>query len=122
MSTIHEKYLEVLKRDLIYGNNKLRSLHYFRSTNISVIIWFIILEYTFKKKPLNLEKIIDEVRKLTRVSKPTISKILEDGIIRGLIIKYKSDTDKRLTLYSPTELTVKEFKKWSEDLFNLKNN
>ena len=117
---MHCKYINILKNDLLRGNDKKKSLNFFRYTSTSVLIWFTILEYSFHNKELNLENLVNEIRAFNKASKPTILKILDNGVSKNLIFKTKSERDKRLTLYSPTDLTIREFKEWSENLFNLK--
>lgn len=116
---MHLKYLNVLKYDLIHGNKEKKSLQFFRNSDISVIIWFTILEYFFLNKELNLEILFDEVCTLRKTSKPTISKIIDNAVSMSLVIKEKSSEDKRLSILKPTDLTINEFKEWSDDLFNL---
>lgn len=116
---MHLKYLKVLKYDLIHGNKEKKSLQFFRNSDISVIIWFTILEYSLLNKKLNLEILFDEVCTLRKTSKPTISKIIDNAVSMNLVIKEKSSEDKRLSILKPTDLTINEFKEWSDDLFNL---
>ena len=113
-------YISVLKNDLINGNLNRKSLKFFRNTNISVIVWFILIEGFYKRQDTNLESIIDEVNKLSKISRPTIVKILENAISLKLVIKEKSKFDARKMLFKPSSLTINEFEEWSDNLFNLR--
>lgn len=113
-------YVDVLKNDLVKGNGNKKSLKFFRSTNTSVLVWFTLIDYYYKNIELNLESLVDEVNKLTKVSRPTIIKIIDNAVSNKLVKKSKSIKDSRMVLFSPSTQTIEEFEEWSDNFFNLK--
>lgn len=113
-------YVDVLKNDLLKGNENKKSLKFFRNTHISVLVWFTLIDGFYKNIEVNLEFLVDEVNKLTKVSRPTIVKIIDNAISNKLVIKSKSTKDSRMVLFTPSTLTIKEFEEWSDNFFNLK--
>lgn len=108
------KSLKFLIKEFKYTSKKYKTVTYFRISMHSYLLWIHILESHYSNKNLTAEKLIESLKKYA--SRKTVLSILSDALNRGYLKKIKSNIDKRVTHYLPTELTVKEYEDWKVDL------
>ena len=105
------KLLTALNHDLNNGNTG--SIKYFRLNIYSVFIWFQVLIYYYNKENLSTELLLKESF-LTKISRPTVYKILDNAVAYGYLTKVVNNTDHRKFNIIPSKKTVNEFETWGQ--------
>ena len=90
------------------------SIKFFRSnSSYGYIIWLIVMDSYFEKKPISIEKLVTQVEKYA--SRRTILDFLNKGVESKFLNKIYSIKDKRKVFIEPAEITIQEYNQWSED-------
>ena len=90
------------------------SIKFFRSSGAyGYIIWLIIIDAYFEKRKITIETLVLEVEKYA--SRRTILDFIQKGVEAKFLSKIESNEDKRKTLLEPSEITIQEYKEWSEE-------
>ena len=90
------------------------SIKFFRSNGAyGYIMWLTIINCYFEKKSISIEKLVIDVE--TYASRRTVIDFINRGVEAKFIKKINSTEDKRKTLIEPTEITLKEYSKWSSE-------
>ena len=105
--TTKQKYLTFLEFYLNLENIELDSIKFFRKDLHRLRFWILILKAHFKNEMIIVEDII---KNKSIISKPTALKIIDEAVHRGLLLKQKSDFDKRKIQIVPSEKMINEFK------------
>lgn len=89
-----------------------KSIKFFRSHGAhGYLIWLTLISYYLNKKSLSVEKLVLISSKFA--SRRTILDFINKGNEEKYLTKLNSKKDKRKVLIVPTEITIKEFKEWS---------
>ena len=90
------------------------SIKFFRSSNAyGYIIWLTLIDAYFEKRKITIETLALEVEKYA--SRRTILDFIQKGVSAKFLSKIASNKDKRKTLLEPSEITIQEYKEWSEE-------
>ena len=100
--------------DLIEVNKGDSSLKFFRENKTNIAIWLFIIKSYSIKKSINIEDIAREIAPISKISKPSLRLILENAKKKGFIKFTHNQKDTRSWIIEPEEITINEFKKWSE--------
>ena len=103
-----------LSTDLIKKNKDDSSLNFFRENNTTMAIWLFIIKSYSIKNTINIEDIAREIAPISKISKPSLRLILENAKKKGFIKFTHNQKDTRSWIIEPEEITINEFKKWSE--------
>ena len=107
------KFINFLKNDFENSNQKYKSVKFFRSKNLLLImLWFNTLQSYYANKDYSIEDFIDDVPKHLG-SRPTIFKCVNLAVKNKFLHKIYSSKDKRKYNLKPTDLTIKEFQNWA---------
>ena len=110
-------YLNLLEA-LNYGldDENTGSVKYFRSDLFSRYVWSRVLIAYYKKENICSEDLLGSPF-LSRISRPTIFKIIDNAVVNNYFIKKIDQTDHRKGNIVPSALAIKEFEDWSK-IFN----
>ena len=103
-----------LSTDLIKRNKEDGSLNFFRENITTMAIWLFIIKSYSIKNIINIEDIAREIAPITKISKPSLRLILENAKKKGFVKFTHNQKDTRSWIIEPEEITINEFKKWSE--------
>ena len=103
-----------LSTDLIERNKEDSSLNFFRESTTTMAIWLFIIKSYSLKKLINIEDIAREIAPISKISKPSLRLILENAKKKGFIKFTHNQKDTRSWIIEPEEITINDFKKWSE--------
>ena len=103
-----------LSSDLIERNKEDGSLNFFRESTTTMAIWLFIIKSYSIRNPINIEDIAREIAPISKISKPSLRLILENAKKKGFIKFTHNQKDTRSWIIEPEEITINEFKKWSE--------
>jgi len=103
-----------LSNDLIDRNKEDGSLNFFRESTTTMAIWLFIIKAYSIKNSINIEDIAREIAPISKISKPSLRLILENAKKKGFIKFTHNQKDTRSWIIEPEEITINEFKKWSE--------
>ena len=106
--------LKFLIKDYKYTSKKFKTVTYFRQSMHSYLLWLHILETYYSKKFKTSEQLVNSLKQYA--SRKTILTILNNSLKLGYMEKRKSEKDKRISNYIPTEITVKEYEEWKRNL------
>ena len=79
-----------------------------------MIIWLFIIKSFYLNKSINIEDISREIAPASKISKPSLRLILENAREKGFIKFTHNSIDHRSWIIEPENVTINEFKKWSE--------
>ena len=100
--------------DLIEVNKGDSSLKFFRENKTKIAIWLFIIKSYSIRNSINIEDIAREIAPISKISKPSLRLILENAKKKGFIKFTHNQKDTRSWIIEPEEITINEFKKWSE--------
>ena len=106
------RFLKFLKNDFETSNKKFKSVGYFRSDLVLILIWFFVLEKFFSKKKSSVEDLMSYIPR-SIASRPTVYKFINQSCLKKHLFKIADDKDKRKFNLQPSQLTIKEFELWS---------
>ena len=109
----YKKFIMFLKNDFENSNEKYESIKFFRSNIVLIFIWFWTLEKMYKKKNLNIEKLIDDIPKGFG-SRPTIFKFINLAIKRKYLLKTSDTADKRKFILRLSNQSILDFESWAK--------
>ena len=90
------------------------SIKFFRSSGAyGYIIWLTILDVYFDKREIAIEALVSKVEKYA--SRRTILDFIQKGVEAKFLSRTESNEDKRKTFIEPSEITIQEYKEWSEE-------
>ena len=90
------------------------SIKFFRSSGAyGYIIWLTIINNYYEKRMITVEIIVLELERYA--SRRTILDFIQKGVSAKFLSKIASNKDKRKTLLEPSEITIQEYKEWSEE-------
>ena len=90
------------------------SIKFFRSSGAyGYIIWLIIIDAHFEKRKITIETLALEIEKYA--SRRTILDFIQKGVEAKFLNRIESNEDKRKTFIEPSEITIQEYKEWSEE-------
>tara|TARA_B100000927_G_scaffold54329_1_gene41316 strand:- start:774 stop:1121 length:348 start_codon:yes stop_codon:yes gene_type:complete len=89
------------------------SIKFFRSNGAyGYMIWLTLMSHYFDKKNISIEEIVATVSQYG--SRRTVINFINKGVDGNFIKKINSSEDKRKNLIQPTNITIKEFREWSD--------
>ena len=103
-----------LSSDLIERNKEDGSLNFFRESTTTMAIWLFIIKSYSIRNSINIEDIAREIAPISKISKPSLRLILENAKKKGFIKFTHNQKDTRSWIIEPEDITINEFKKWSE--------
>lgn len=113
-----EKYLKFIQ--LLEGNfelnQKYKSIYFFRSSKIKMILWYELLKKNFLNDKYTTEKLLLIVGSSKNTSRPTILKAISEGVREKFIIKEKNNDDKRKFFIYLNKSCIDDFKKWIKEI------
>ena len=111
-----KKICDTLLYDIIKrtDNGEESTIKFFRKDLISMTIWLFILKSYNDYKSINIEDIAREIALSCRISKPSLRLILENAKIRKFIRFVDNPKDNRSWIIEPEDITINEFKKWTQ--------
>ncbi len=90
------------------------SIKFFRSNGAyGYIIWLTIMDAYFDKREIAIEILVSKVERYA--SRRTILDFIQKGGEAKFLNKIESINDKRKTFIEPSEITIQEYKEWSEE-------
>jgi len=90
------------------------SIKFFRSSGAyGYIIWLTLINTYFEKRKITTETLVLEVERYA--SRRTILDFIKKGVEVKFLDKIRSNEDKRKTFIEPSEITIQEYKEWSEE-------
>ena len=90
------------------------SIKFFRSSGAyGYIIWLTIIDAYFGKREITVEILVLEVEKYA--SRRTILDFIQKSVEAKFVGRIESNIDKRKTFIEPSEITIQEYKEWSEE-------
>ena len=98
----------------IAGKDTHSSVKFFRKDVVTMTIWLFILKSFYEKKSINIEDIAREIAPSSRVSKPSLRLILENGRQKGFIKFTHNKNDQRSWVIEPEAITIYEFNQWAK--------
>ena len=98
----------------IAGKDTHSSVKFFRKDVVTMTIWLFILKSFYEKKSINIEDIAREIAPSSRVSKPSLRSILENGRQKGFIKFTHNKNDQRSWVIEPEAITIYEFNQWAK--------
>ena len=112
---LRNKRLTKYLLDEIDADINYKTIKFFRSKSLlGYKSWLLLIQYYYSKNELDLETIIKSNKQSSRRS-------VVDFINLAKNLKYintkKSKKDLRKKNYIPSEITINEFEKWSDDFF-----
>ena len=111
-----QKICDALLSDIIntVDNEETCTIKFFRKDLVTMTIWLFILKSYNEYKSINIEDIAREVAPSSRVSKPSLRLILENAKIKKFIRFVDNPKDNRSWIIEPEDITINEFKKWTQ--------
>ena len=110
--TIMSKLAKYLILDLEEDWSK-PSIKFFRSSGAyGYIIWLYLIDSYFSEKKITVEDVVLKLEKYA--SRRTIIDFLNKGVEAKFLEKDTSLDDKRKTIITPSNITIEEYKVWSE--------
>ena len=110
--TIMSKLAKYLILDLEEDWSK-PSIKFFRSSGAyGYIIWLFLIDSYFSEKKITVEDVVLKLEKYA--SRRTIIDFLNKGVEAKFLEKDTSLDDKRKTIITPSNITIEEYKVWSE--------
>ena len=111
-----QKICDALLSDILntVDNEETCTIKFFRKDLVSMTIWLFILKSYNEYKSINIEDIAREVAPSSRVSKPSLRLILENAKIKKFIRFVDNPKDNRSWIIEPEDITINEFKKWTQ--------
>jgi len=107
------KVCDILLKN-IAGKDTHSSVKFFRKDVVTMTIWLIILKSFYKKKSINIEDIARKIAPSSRISKPSLRLVLENGKQKGFIKFTRNKNDQRSWVIEPEAITVNEFNQWAK--------
>ena len=90
------------------------SIKFFRSSGAyGYIIWLFLIDSYFSEKKITVEDVVLKLEKYA--SRRTIIDFLNKGVDAKFLEKDTSLDDKRKTIITPSNITIEEYKVWSEN-------
>ena len=90
------------------------SIKFFRSSGAyGYIIWLYLIDNHFSEKKITVEDVVVKLEKYA--SRRTIIDFLNKGVDAKFLEKETSSDDKRKTIITPSNITIEEYKVWSEN-------
>ena len=108
------KVCKLLLENIVNNKNPKSSVRFFRKDVVTMTIWLFILKSQYEKKDINIEDIAREIAHSSRVSKPSLRLILENGKQKGFIKFTHNKNDQRSWVIEPEHITINEFNEWSK--------
>ena len=110
--TIMSKLAKYLILDLEEDWSK-PSIKFFRSSGAyGYIIWLYLIDSYFSEKKITVEDVVLKLEKYA--SRRTIIDFLNKGVDAKFLEKDTFLDDKRKTIITPSNITIEEYKVWSE--------
>ena len=113
-----EKYLKFIQllEENFELNQKYKSIYFFRSSKIKMILQYELLKKNFLNDKYTTEKLLLIVGSSKNTSRPTILKASSEGVREKFIIKEKNNDDKRKFYIYLNESCIDDFKKWIKEI------
>ena len=80
------------------------------------VVLICLMHHHIINKKVSIDKIIKDCEKFC--SRRTINYFLNKAVKMGFIEKEYSIFDKRITLISPSKITINEYERWTSELIN----
>ena len=120
MDILLDAHTKKICNALLYDINKRNdngeesTIKFFRKDLISMTIWLFIIKSYNEYKSINIEDIAREITRSSRISKPSLRLILENAKIKKFIRFVDNPKDNRSWVIEPEDITINEFKKWTQ--------
>ena len=89
------------------------SIKFFRSSGAyGYIVWLYLIDKYFSEREITVEDVVLKLEKYA--SRRTIIDFLNKAVDAKFLEKHTSLDDKRKTIITPSNITIEEYKVWSE--------
>ena len=107
------KLAKYLISDLEGDTSKL-SIKFFRSSGAyGYILWLTVVNNFYSEQNMAVDEIVEKLEKYA--SRRTILDFIYRGVDAKFLEKKVFSNDKRKVIIKPSDITIKEFKEWSEN-------
>ena len=95
------------------GDSLKLSIKFFRSSGAyGYILWLTVVDNFYSKQNITVDEIVGKLEKYA--SRRTILDFIYKGVDAKFLEKDTSLDDKRKTIITPSDITIEEYKVWSE--------
>ena len=95
------------------GDTTKPSIKFFRSNGAyGYILWLTIMDNFYSKQQMSIDELVAKLEKYA--SRRTILDFINKGVDAKFLEKKFFLNDKRKILIKPTDITIKEYRNWSE--------
>jgi len=108
------KICKILLENIAENKDPHSSVKFFRKDVVTMTIWLFILKSFYEKRCINIEDIARELAPSSRISKPSLRAILENGRQKGFIKFTHNKKDQRSWTIEPEAITINEFNQWAK--------
>ena len=96
------------------GDSLKSSIKFFRSSGAyGYILWLTVVDNFYSEQNMNIDELITKLEKYA--SRRTILDFIYKGVDAKFLEKEVFSDDKRKIIIKPSDVTIKEFKEWSEN-------
>ena len=96
------------------GDSLKPSIKFFRSSGAyGYILWLTVVDNFYSKQNITVDEIVGKLEKYA--SRRTILDFIYKGVDAKFLEKKVFSDDKRKVTIKPSDVTIKEFKEWSEN-------
>ena len=95
------------------GDTSKSSIKFFRSSGAyGYVLWLTVLDNFYSEQNMTIDELITKLEKYA--SRRTILDFIYKGVDAKFLEKDTSSDDKRKTIITPSNITIEEYKVWSE--------
>ena len=95
------------------GDSSKPSIKFFRSSGAyGYILWLTVVDNFYSEKNMTVDELVSKLEKYA--SRRTILDFINKGVDAKFLEKKFFLNDKRKILINPTDITIKEYRNWSE--------
>jgi len=105
---------KIPQQNIVSNKEADSSIKFFRKDVVTMTIWLFILKLFYEKKSMYIEDIARAITPSSKVSKPSLRLILENGKQKGFIKFIHNKKDQRSWIIEPETKTINEFNQWSK--------
>jgi len=104
-----------LFNEFLINNKKYKSLAHFRRSPGGYLVILKIFENYFSDKDIHVEELIRCVP-VSTISRLSLFSLIDTAVKKNILIKTGDTADHRKKLVTPSEIFIKEFRDWLNDL------
>jgi hypothetical protein len=109
------KQSNYLFNEFLINNKKHKSLAHFRRSPGGYLVMLKIFENYFSDRNIHVEELIRLIP-TTTTSRLSLFSLIDTAVKKNFLIKTGDNEDHRKKLVTPSEIFIKEFREWLNDL------